>query len=379
MKLVANIKLTPTKEQKRLLLTTLERCNAACNRLSEIAFQSGQTRKFDLQKIGYNLARSEFGLGAQPVIRCIAKVADAYTAHKANNPKLAQIKFRAHAAQPYDDRIISFKANDIVSIWTLDGRIKVASVMGKAQRDMLTFRKGEVDLMFIRGEFYLACVCDIDDPKLIDTLEAIGVDLGIINIATDSDGNRHTGEAVEKVRANLSRRRSGLQKRGTKAAKRRLRQLSGKQSRFQKHVNHCISKELVDTAERTGRAIGLEELKNIRKRVTAKRGGRARLNNWSFGQLRQFVEYKARRAGVPVIFVDPRYTSKGCPCCGTIDNKNRPNQATFSCVGCGHSGHADEIAARNIKFRAEAALSNPALSSTSHRGLMEKSRPLGRG
>lgn len=366
MKLVANIKLVPSKVQKKLLLETLERCNAACNRLSEIAFQSGKFRQFDLHKIGYDVARSDFALGAQPAIRCIAKVADAYTTHKANGHPPTQITFRKHSAQPYDDRIVSFKADDIVSIWTLDGRIKVKSVMGKHQRDMLAFRKGEVDLMYARGEFYLACVCDIDDPKLIDTLEALGVDLGIANIATDSDGKRHTGEAIEKVRANLSRRRSGLQKRGTKAAKRRLRKLSGEQARFQKHVNHCISKELVDTAKRTGRAIGLEELTNIRRRVTARRGGRARLSNWAFRQLRCFVEYKAKRAGVPVVIVDPAYTSKGCPCCGTIDNKNRPNQATFSCVSCGHSGHADEVAARNIKLRAEAALSNPVLSSARH-------------
>jgi len=363
MKLVANIKLVPTREQFKLLRETLELSNKACNSLSEKGFKSGKVRQFDLHKLAYAETRAEFGIAAQVAVRCIAKVADAYATHKANGREPVQIAFRKHAAQPYDDRIISFKADDMVSIWTTEGRVRIKSVMGKHQRDMLVFRKGEVDLMFVRGNFYLACTCDIDDPKLIDALEALGVDLGITNIATDSDGKRHTGEAIEKVRANLHRRRSGLQKRGTKAAKRLLKKLSGKQARFQKHVNHCVSKELVDTAERTGRAIGLEDLTHIRKRVTARRGGRARLNNWAFGQLRAFVEYKAKRAGIPVLFVNPAYTSKGCPCCGTIDNKNRPNQATFSCVGCGHEGHADEIAARNIKLRAEAALCNPALSS----------------
>lgn len=362
MKLVANIKLTPTKEQKKLLLATLEACNAACNHLSKIGFEADKVRQFDLHKIGYAEVRSTFGLGAQPAVRCIAKVADAYTTQKANG-RDGLVVFRKHSAQPYDDRIVGFKHDDIVSIWTLEGRIKVKSVMGKHQRILLEHRRGEVDLMFVRGEFYLACTCDIDDPKLIDTLEALGVDLGIANIATDSDGRRYSGDAIEAVRSNLNRRRAGLQARGTKAAKRRLRKLSGKQKRFQKHTNHCISKALVETAQRTGRAIGLEELRHIRRRVTARRGQRARLSNWAFAQLRQFVEYKARRAGIPVIFVDPRYTSKGCPECGTIDDKNRPNQATFSCVGCGHKGHADEVAARNIKLRAEAALRNPALSS----------------
>ncbi len=363
MKLVANIQLKPTKEQGDLLRRTLERCNEACNHLSKIGFAAVKTRQFDLHKIGYGEARSKFEIAAQVAVRCIAKVADAYTTHKANGHEPKLIEFRKHSAQPYDDRIISFKSDDVVSIWTLDGRIKVKSVMGKHQRMLMEHRRGEVDLMLVKGKWFLACVCDIDDPKLIDTLEALGVDLGIANIATDSDSKRYSGAAVERVRSNLQRRRRGLQARGTKAAKRRLRKLSKEQERFQKHENHCISKALVDTAKRTGRAIGLEDLTHIRRRVTARRKQRARLSNWGFAQLRQFVAYKAKRAGVPVLFVDPRYTSQGCPCCGTVDRKNRPSQDTFSCISCGYSGHADHIAARNIRSRAEAALRNPALSS----------------
>lgn len=381
MKLVTNIQLKPTKDQADLLRRTLERCNEACNFLSQRGFETGATRKFDLQKVAYTETRAKFDLGAQPVIRCIAKVADAYTTHKANGREPKLIEFRKHSAQPYDDRIISFKPDDVVSIWTLDGRIRVKSVMGRHQRLLMERRRGEVDLMFVKGKWFLACVCDIDDPKLIDTLEALGVDLGISNIATDSDGRAYSGARIEGVRAKLSNRRRGLQARGTKAAKRRLRKLSKKQARFQKHENHCISKALIDTAKRTGRAIGLEDLTHIRRRVTARRGQRARLSNWAFAQLRSFVAYKARRAGVPVVFVDARYTSKGCPCCGVIDDRNRKSQATFSCVACAHTGHADHIAARNIRSRAEAALRNPALSSAPSLtdGRRKSPRPLGCG
>lgn len=356
MKLVANIQLQPTKEQFDLLRRTLERCNEACNFLSARGFAAGKVRQFDLHKLAYAETRERFEIAAQAAVRCIAKVADAYTTHKANGHEPVEIKFRKHSAQPYDDRIVSFKPDDVVSIWTLDGRIKVKSVMGKHQRDMLPFRKGEVDLMLVKGKFYLACVCDIDEPDMIRSLEALGVDLGIANIATDSDSNRYSGEAIERTRIRLHRRRKGLQKKGTKAAKRQLRKIAGKQARFQKHENHVISKALVETAQRTGRAIGLEELTHIRDRVTARRDQRARLGNWAFAQLRSFVEYKARRAGVEVVAVDPRYTSRACPCCGTIDKRNRPNQSTFSCVACHHTGHADHIAARNIRSRAEAAL-----------------------
>ena len=358
MKLVANIKLQPTPEQFQALKETLERCNAACDYLSAKGFEAGILRTFDLHKLGYADIRERFGLAAQVAVRCIAKTADAYKLDRK-----VQRSFRKHAAQPYDDRIISFKPRDIVSIWTLAGRMKIKAVMGKRQRELLAFRKGEVDLMLVRGAFYLACVCDIDEADPILTTKVLGVDLGIVNLATDSDGTMHCGAAIEATRQRLSNRRKGLQRCGSKAAKRRLRQLSGKQRRFQTHTNHCISKALVTEAERTGRGIGLEDLKHIRARVKARKPQRARLGNWAFAQLQSFVAYKAKRAGIPVLFVDPRYTSQGCSSCGAIDKKNRPDQATFSCVSCGHAEIADINAARNIKLRAEAALCNPALSS----------------
>jgi len=351
MKLVANIKLKPTPEQEKLLRETLERCNQACNFLSAKAWETQKFRQFDLHKLAYRDTRQMFDLTAQVAVRCIAKVADAYKLDRKT-----QRTFRRFSAQPYDDRIFRFVNDNTVSIWTIAGRQKITCVTGEHQRRLLAFRKGEVDLMFVRGKWYVACVCDIDDPDLIETTDVLGVDLGIVNIATDSDGRHYTGEAVEKVRSHLSRRRAGLQRRGTKAARRRLRKLSGQQRRFQTHINHVISKALVDTAQRSGRAIGLENLTHIRERVKARRGQRGRLHNWSFGQLRRFIVYKARRAGVPVLFVDPRYTSKACSCCGYIDDRNRPDQATFSCVSCGHAEPADLNAARNIRARAAVTL-----------------------
>lgn len=362
MKLGLKIKLVPSEDQRELLKVTLERCNSACNKLSLLAFESNKFHKFDLQKIGYADVRSNFGLSAQATIRCISKVAEAYASHKKFKP-IGPVNFRNHSAQPFDERIIRFKANDIVSIWTIQGRILIKSVMGADQRLMLAHRKGQVDLILDRGHFFLNCVIDIEEAPEMDAGTILGVDLGIINIAADSDGSIYSGANIQAVRQRLTARRSGLQKRATKAAKRKLRALSGKQKRFQKHENHCISKALVQEAQRSGRGIGLEDLRNIRNRVKASRGQRDRLSNWSFAQLRAFVCYKAKRVGVPVIFVEPAYTSQRCSCCGLIDKRNRPNQATFSCIGCSHSELADINAARNIKLRAEAALSNPALSS----------------
>jgi IS605 OrfB family transposase len=77
-------------------------------------------------------------------------------------------------------------------------------------------------------------------------------------------------------------------------------------------VNHCISKEIAANAERSRFAIAIEDLTHIRRRVKARRAQRSRLHGRSFGQPRQFLTYKAKLAGVPVIAVDPRNTSRSC-------------------------------------------------------------------
>lgn len=360
MKLVANIQLKPTKEQADLLRRTLERCNEACNFLSQVGFDAGIVRQFDLHKLAYTEARGRFEIAAQVTVRCISKVADAYTTHKANGRELKKIKFRKHSAQPYDDRIIRLMP-DTVSIWTLDGRVVIPFVCGERQSKLLAYRKGEVDLMLVKGKWFLACVCDVPDPSEIDVEGVLGVDFGVVNLAFDSEGRPYTGTEIERVRQKFSRRRAGLQAKGTKAAKRRLKKLSGKEARFRKHTSHCISKEIVATAERHRFAIAVEELTGIRKRVRARKSQRNRLHGWAFAQLRQFVAYKAKMAGIPMVAIDPRNTSRTCPCCGVIDKASRKSQAEFSCTSCGYEAAADYVAARNI--RAAGAACNPALCS----------------
>src|SRR5207248_1715051 len=112
-------------------------------------------------------------------------------------------------------------------------------------------------------------------------------------------------------------------------------------------------KQLVQRGQSTGRALSLEELKGIRERSNGfSREMRWLLGNWAFDQLAQFVRYKAEAVGVPVIFVDPRNTSRTCSSCGHCDKANRKSQARFQCLKCGLALNADLNAAVNIKVRA---------------------------
>jgi putative transposase len=353
VKLKVQIKLLPTQQQAAALLRTLERANVAANAISAKAWVSQTFRQFDLHNLVYAETRATTGLSAQMVVRLIAKVSDAYKSDRAR-----QRRFARRGAIAYDERILRYMA-DSVSIWTVDGRQSIPTTCGESQRALLARREGESDLTYRDGAWYLLATVTHDEPAESDVSDWVGIDLGIVNIAVTSDGEVHAGGQVTGLRHRHRRLRQRLQKKQTQAATRLLKQRRLKERRFGTWVNHTISKRIVADCERTGRGIVLEDLKHIRTRIRASSSRRATLHSWSFGQLQAFFAYKAKMRGVPVLFVDPRNTSRQCPACGYVSKANRPNQSTFSCGRCSLAGLADHIAAQNLRILGRAAVNQP--------------------
>ena len=348
MKLIARVKLQPTAEQASALGKTLRCVNSACNHISRVAWRSKTFGRYPLHQLVYREVRSRFGLSAQLTVRAIAKVSDAYKLDRSRRRV-----FRFNGAIPYDDRILSWKLGPaIVSINTLGGRLKIPFVGGAQQCELLKTRQGESDLLWLRGQFYLSATCEVAEPLPCASSAVLGVDLGVVNLAVDSDGRIYSGQTVNAVRTRHRRLRSQLQAAGTASAKRHLRRLSGQEKRFAQDTNHGISKRIVALAQDTARGIAIEDLGGIRERTTVGKAQRTQQSSWGFNQLRRFLEYKSKRAGVVLVAVDPRNTSRTCPICGAVDKRNRRSQSAFQCVMCGHSGLADHIAARNIASRA---------------------------
>lgn len=348
MKQALVVKLAPDTAQHAVLLRTLETFNAACNAIADVAFAQRCANKIALQKLVYRDVRQRFGLSAQMAIRAIAKVVTAYKRDKSIKPI-----FRPHGAMTYDERILSWKGIDRVSLLTLDGRILVPVRFGGYQAARMDRIRGQADLVYRDGRFFLHATLDAPEPTPDEPTGYLGVDLGIKNVAADSDGETYAGGHLNGLRKRHARLRSRLQRKGTKSAKRLLKKRRWKERRFATNINHIVSKRLVAKAIDTGRGIALENLKGIRGRLNGSRLQRRRQHSWAFHQLRSFIEYKARLAGVPVVLVDPRNTSRTCPACGCVDKRNRPTQARFSCVSCGFAGPADTIAAGIIARRAE--------------------------
>ena len=311
MKLTAKVKLLCTPEEKSILLNALQEANRACKAISGMVWDKQTFKQYDIHRLVYYHIREHYQLCAQKVVRAISKVADGYKLDQKRRRKFSQ-----RGAISYDD--------------------------------------GQSDLCYIKGEFYLYATCEVEEQPEQEVYDTIGVDMGVTNIVVTSDGMIESSSQVEAKRQWYQRRRDILQSVGTKSAKRRLKQVAGRQARFQKDVNHSISRRLVDLAQHTQRAIAIEDLKGIRKRTRVRKKQRARHANWAFHQLRQFLAYKCLLVGIPLVLVDPMYTSQECSQrdCGHIDTRNRRSQSLFVCVKCGFECHADLNASFNIRFRA---------------------------
>lgn len=343
MKLTLKIKLLPSKEQADLLLQTIKEANAVCNTISEIAWEKKVFNQFKIHNEVYHTLKGSSNLSAQVLVRCISKVAGAYKLDRK-----VKRTFKPLGSITYDSRILSYKGHT-VSIWSVGGRLKMPFVCHNP--NYLPYIKGEADLLYRKGKFYLFQTVDIVEDNVKDVETFLGVDFGLTDIAVLSDGTKYNSEQLKRVRKKYSKVRASVQSKGTKGAKKLLKRLSGRERRFVSINNHTISKQIVTKAKEENKGIAIEDLSKIR--FTAKPKSKAQkteLNRWSFYQLRQFLTYKALLNGVKLVVIPPAFTSQTCSVCrhiGTKENSFRKGKK-FACTNCGYVADADVNAAHNI-------------------------------
>ena len=345
VKLTLQIKLLPDELQAKILQSTLREVNRICDQISQTAWEKKTFNQFKLHHLVYHSIKQSSKLSAQAIVRAIAKVAHAYKLDR----KVLR-RFKPLGSIAYDCRILSYNIKArTVSIWAINGRIKGLPLVCHNEK-LLPYIKGEADLVTKKGKWYLFQTVEVPEEKVRDVEDFIGVDFGLLNIATLSTGERMSGKELENYRIKRQSVRSSLQSKGTKGCKKVLKRLSGKEKRTASIVNHTIAKKIVAKAKQENKGIALEELKGIRNSANKKsKTFRSRVGRWNFCDLRQKIEYKAQLAGVPVVLVDPAYTSQMCNSCLHLGSRNGES---FKCKNCGCSEHADVNAARNIRMLA---------------------------
>jgi len=174
-----------------------------------------------------------------------------------------------------------------------------------------------------------------------------GIDLGLkvpAVVVTEAGNTRFFGNGRQNkyIRRKYKAKRIKLGKLKKLSG---IRNLHDKEQRWMKDQDHKISREIVNHAIKNNvSVIRMEELQGIRNTAKTSRKNEKNLHTWSFYRLAQFIEYKAKMAGISVEYVDPRYTSRICPVCGTL---NKARDRIYLCR-CGYRTHRDILGAMNI-------------------------------
>lgn len=358
--LTVSCKLQVTPEQPAQIDELLQAFADACEYTNKTV-KPGLVNEQAIQSLVYNDVRVRFGLSAQLAIHAVRRVA---SNRKTAKHKDKPVRKFAPTSATYDKRVFSFREHDwTVSLRLLGGRERFKLAIGNYQRGLLkgTVPKTATLLKRLNGTYYINIQLESQPELPQQTDLMLGIDLGRTDIAVSSEGDKYNGKQITKIRNHYANLRSALQQKaakGTRSSRRRcrelLKRLSGKEKRFQAHVNHVISYQLVQKAYTNSQVIALEDLTGIRERTNElprTKIERRRSNSWSFYQLRFFLTYKCIKFGVKLVLVNPAYTSRTCHNCLHIhpeQGKSYRSGKSFRCGHCGWAGDADLNGAINI-------------------------------
>jgi IS605 OrfB family transposase len=385
--ITAKLKLNPTSHQHALLRKTSLAYRDALNFASWYAFEHNKlSNQQAIQRGTYQDMRQKFKLGAQMACSVCRQVGATYkglwTKVKQNAAlRKAGVTIKRYKGLDKAAKFVNptltyqlghdygFKTNQCLSLLTLAGRVEMGYEGYHKHLELIrggsTIGGAKLWYNKPKKQFYLLVSLEIEviEPTPETHKQVVGVDVGLRYLAVTTDTRDHTqffsGKAVRHQANHLARLRNKLQRKGTRAAKRKLVTISGRERRLKLDANHCISKKIVSSFPAS--IIGLEELTNIRQRTKRHSGKKAsskqRRSNritskWSFAELQGLISYKAALVGSLAIKVEASYTSQSCPKCGYTSRDNRPQKGLlFVCQVCQHSLHADLVGARNISLR----------------------------
>jgi IS605 OrfB family transposase len=322
-------------------LDYLKTCAVIFNRHVEWCFDNKSVNKLKAHHGIYHDLRAEFPEIPSAIVQTLRDEA-------CEAVKLLKFKFRPTKTP---GSAVRYNARTL----TLRGKLLTFSWSGKRIRQLIKipayfekYGKGSCQAGTIRYDKHNKCFkanlsFEFPTPVPVVSNRAVGIDRGLYNIVSLSDGQLYRANKVRSKKRQFMFVKRQLQAKGTKSAKRKLKRRSGKEMRFSLNVNHCISKWIVNMPYDL---FVLEDLTGISKQNKGKKLN-GWLSNWTFYQLEQFIKYKAEELGKSVVKVDARFTSQKCSVCGDINKSNR-NKSRFKCGQCQHEEHADINASKNI-------------------------------
>ena len=362
MKATLRLKLAMDEATRALLLETMLQSTECFNAVCRYGWESHDFNGVSLHHATYSsLCRLHPDMPSQLIISARMKAVEAL---KSGETRLSQRK-KASCPQSslcsirYDARSYWAKLEKgEASLSTTGGRVKVIFSLPKCYETYLSWQTASADLCYNphKKRFYLHVVVKQDALVAEPTGRVVGCDLGIARIAVTSSPQFFSSQSLRHRVRQYEHLRSLLQAKGTRSAKRHLKKMSKRWTRFQAGQNHMIANAILASLS-AGDVLVLEDLTGIRDGCRHQKKQRGPFHRWSFAQLRAFLLYKAERKGITIVLVDPAYSSRTCHQCGHCEKKNRKSQRRFHCQKCGYRANADYNAAQVLRQRGIASLS----------------------
>ena len=362
MQLSETIKLYMTKEQKSLVITTMNQYINTVNSLVSVATNGTSISKYTTADVNASLPSAL----TNQCIRDAKSIVNKYNKYcrkvSAKNKKLAKQKSNITIKEPtvpvlkrpccyVNNQNFKIKNNHIefpVLINDKSKRISIRTSMTDNQKLIFANAKlGTMRIVYKGNKIVAQIIYEVAEPEYIDDGNVMGIDLGIKcpAVSYTSDGNVKfygNGRKNKYMRRHYKYLRKKLGKAKKSDA---IKRISNKEQRIMKDIDHKISHDIVKTAvSHDVKVIKLERLTNIRSTTRTSRKNNHSLHIWSFYRLAQFIEYKAKLAGIKVEYLNPAYTSQKCPVCGNVHHANDRN---YTC-SCGFHIHRDLLGAMNI-------------------------------
>lgn len=346
MKLAVQLKLLPTETEAKLLDATAKQYITLINEILYCAIACDEMPKLSSSKLKAPLPsalKDQCRLDAKSIYDKVTKPG---SKHNGKFPLLKK------PVIVWNNQNYTVGKDYIAMPFFVDGKsrkMKIAAIVPDEVFEILSTSKRGTLRITKKGNKYIAQIAyEKAEAPLMDGQAIMGVDLGIKCPAVSVTSNSKTkfygnGRQNKFVRRRYAKRRKML---GKAKKQKAICKSRNKEQRWMTDQDHKISRSIVNEAiKQNVSTIKLESLSGIRQTTRTSRKNNHSFHNWSFYRMAMFIEYKARLAGINVVYVNPAYTSQTCPQCG---EKHHAKDRLYVCPKCGFHGHRDRIGALNI-------------------------------
>ncbi len=362
MQLSETVKLYMTKEQKELIVVAMNEYISTVNSLVSVAVKGTSISKYTTADVSAYLPSALTNQCIRDAKSIINKYNKAVRQASAKNKKTAKQKSAVIVKKPavpvlkrpccyINNQNFKIKDGLIGFPLLINGksrRITVRTSMTDKQMAVFASSKlGTMRIVYKSNKIVAQIVYEVTEPEYSDDGNVMGIDLGIkcpaVSYTSDDSVKFHgNGRKNKYMRRHYKNLRKKLQKAKHPEA---VERINNKEHRIMKDIDHKLSHDIIETAvAHEVKTIKLECLANIRSTTRTSRKNNHSLHAWSFYRLAQYIEYKAKLAGIKVEYVNPAYTSQTCPVCGHVHHANDRN---YTCK-CGFHIHRDLLGAMNI-------------------------------